>query len=193
MLETAQFGKIGNWRTSLDAIRKSPGNGAESLYFYEWAERPVILSEAYFTENLPESSSFTDGPALIQDIMRGVDSMFLHEFNDFNHEYLSSDGFRPHLLARLKDPGVLHHFIFWDFIKDPTAVAFEWHHFKGHSKLCISMLCGQNYDIYGRPRAHAAVGPWKCLIDLYNAYTDHSHDDEYGQKLFREVLAWPLP
>lgn len=185
MLETARFGNIGNWQT--------PSCGSESLYFYEWAERPVILSEGYFMENLPESSKFEDGPALIQDVMRGLDSMFLHEFSEANHEYLAADGFRSHLLDRFKDPGLLHHIVFWDFIKDPTAVIFEWHHFRGNGKLCLEMLHGQRYDIFGRPRLPNAIGgPWERLIGLYHAESNSRRHSEYGHKLFSEVLGWPL-
>jgi len=193
MLTTAQFGKIGNWRTSLEAIRTTPGNGAESLYRYEWAERPVILSEGYHDGNIPESDQFVDGHHFIKDAMNKVDSLFLHEFNDLNHQYLEEDGFRQYLLMRFRDPGVLHHYTFWDLAKDPAAIIFEWHRFHYHNQLCADILQGKNYDIYGRPCLNAAVrGPWERLIALYHALPRQSRREEYGQRLFSEVLAWPL-
>ena len=192
MVENARFGNIGNWWTSREKIRTSPSNGAESLYVYEWAERPVILSEGFYAEVYPESTKFSDGPAVIHDVLCGLDSMFLHEFSDFNREYLAADGFRRHLLDRLKDPGVLHHYVFWDLNKDPTAVTFEWHHFHGDSQICINMLNGQNYDIYGRPcLANAIRLPWDHLQELYHNELKHPNSG-YAKKLFSEVLGWPL-
>lgn len=192
MVENARFGKIGNWWTSLEKIRTSPTTGAESLYVYEWAERPVILSEGFYSDQYPESSKFTDGPTIIHNLLCGLDSMFLHEFTDLNREYLSENGFRAHLFDRLKDPGLLHHFVFWDFNKDRTAVTFEWHHYHGESKICLEMLHGQNYDIYGRPcLANAIRLPWNHLQDLYHDELK-CHRSAYAQKLFNEVIGWPL-
>ena len=193
MLENSRFGNIGNWQTSLTDTHKLPGHDSTSLYFYEWAERPVILSEGYFTENLPESSKFEDGPQLIHEAMRTLDSLFLHELGDANHDYLSEKGFRCHFLDKIKDPGLLHHYIFWDLVKDPTAMTFEWHHFRGHSHLCREMLDGQNYDIFGRPcLANTVRGPWEHLIELYHAEINSPRDNGYARKLFGEVLGWPL-
>lgn len=192
MNEQARFGKIGNWLTSLEAIRTMPGCGAESRYFYEWAERPVMLSEAYFAEDLPESEGFADGYELVQNIGRELDSMFLYNFGSVNREY-SEDGFRGHFMTKLKDPGFLHHVVFWDYVKDPTAVAFEWHHFHERYHMCRDMLNGQNYDILGRPCLKNAVdGPWEHLVALYHAESKHCSLNEYGQKLFQELLGWPL-
>ena len=193
MVECARFGKIGNWLTSLEKIRTSPGDGAASLYRYEWSERPVILSEGYYSENLPESDKFEDGSPLIQDVIRGLDSMFLRDFSEVNQEYLSENGFRAHFLDRLKDPGILHHVIFWDYVKDPTAIIFEWHHYRERFDLCRGMLDGSNYDIYGRPRmVNAISGSWEQLVKLYHAQFRRQKDTAYSYKLFKEVLAWPL-
>lgn len=193
MSESAQFGKIGNWMTSLSAINtfSNNSNGATSLYLYEWADRPVILSESYRAKMLPESEKFLDGHELVKAVMCDLDSMFLHAFNNLNDEYLADGGFRSHILAKLKDPGILHHFVFWELAIDPTAVAFEWHRFKGHNEICAKMLHGQAYDIYGRQLNHKASGAWKCVLASYRVYSDHLYDGKNEQKLFYEVLAWP--
>ena len=193
MTDNAYFGKIGNWLKSLDNIKTQLGNGAESLYYHEWAERPVMLSEAFYAETLPESGNFTDGHIVIQDLMRELDSMFIHEFGALNHDYLEDKGFRQYVLDRIKDPGILHHLVFWDFGKDPSAVTFEWHHFRGENKFCLEMLNGQNYDIFGRPcLTNAVQRPWDHLVTLYHDQIENPHDNGYGQKLFGEVLGWPL-
>ena len=127
MTEEARFGKIGNWDEMQKKVQASP-NGAASLYYHEWAERPVILSDAFYREQMPESGLFSDGSRYIDEVMSGVDSMFLHEFSKGVYdEYMSKNGFRPYLLDWFKDPGILHHAIFWDFGKDITSVIFEWH------------------------------------------------------------------
>ena len=193
MSESARFGEIGNWLTSLNAIGASSScsNGATSLYIYEWADRPVILSEAYRLGTLPESERFTDGHELVKTVMQELDSMFLHDFGEFNAEYLATGGFRSHILAKLKDPGVLHHFVFWEFALDPVTVAFEWHRFKGRNDICTRMLHGQPHDIYGR-RLHRKIdGAWEHLTTSYYVYSNHSYDGRNEQKLFREVLDWP--
>ena len=193
MAEIAQFGKIGNWLSSLEAIRTSSQRGAESIYYYEWAERPVILSEAYYAVTTPESLKFSDGPTVIHDIMYHIDSMFLHELSRCNNDYLAEKGFRRHILDIFKDPGVLHHFVFWDLSKDLTAIIFEWHRFHGEGKMCVDMLHGQNYDIFGRPcLSNAISGPWEHLLTLYRDEIEHPRDNEYAQKLFSEVLGWPI-
>ncbi|MBQ3294114.1 hypothetical protein IJG98_00075 [Candidatus Saccharibacteria bacterium] len=192
MVEEARFGKIGNWWTSLEQAHKTPGHSSESLYLYEWAERPVILSEGYYAMNLPESEGFTDGHDLVRTIGRELDSMFLHNLNSVNREY-SEGGFRGHFMNKLKDPGFLHHVVFWDYTKDPTAIAFEWHHFHEHYQLCREMLNGQNYDVHGRPvLTNAISGSWERLLTLYHAELESNSQSDYSYKLFSEVLGWPL-
>ena len=193
MVRTAVFGGIGNWKKSLDRIENTKNEGAKSLYFYEWAERPVQLSEGFYAEDYPESERFADGHFVIQDTMRQIDSMFVSEFDMLNREYLEDKGFRAYLLDRFKDPGLLHHCVFWDFGNDPMAITFEWLHFRGKSHLCLDMLHGKNYDIFGRPCASDFnQGPWNHLIALYHDQIEHHQKNEPGWKLFVKVLGWPL-
>jgi hypothetical protein len=193
MAKTACFGKIGNWKESLARIEKSKSEGAKSLFFYEWAERPVQFSEGFYAEEYPESEKFSDGHFVIQDIMRQIDSMFVGEFSMLNREYLEDKGFRAYLLDRFKDPGLLHHCVFWDFGNDPTAITFEWLHFHGKGHLCLDMLHGENYDIFGRPcTASSDDSPWNQLITLYHDQIERHQENEPGWKLFATVVGWPL-
>ena len=193
MTDKAYFGKIGNWKESLDSIENSKNEGAKSLFFYKWAERPVQFSEGFYADEYPESGRFADGHFVIQDMMRQIDSMFTGEFDFLNREYLEDKGFRAYLLDRFKDPGLLHHCVFWDFGNDPTAITFEWLHFHGNGHLCLDMLHGKNYDIFGRPCAVSSdQGPWNHLIALYHDQIEHHQEDEPGWKLFVKVVGWPL-
>lgn len=193
MPKTACFGKIGNWKESLGHTTGYGKDGANSLFFYKWAERPVQLSEGFYAEDYPESGKFADGHFVIQGIMRQIDSMFVGEFDVLNREYLKEEGFRAYLLDRFKDPGLLHHCVFWDFGNDPTAITFEWLHFHGKSHLCLDMLHGKNYDIFGRP---CTVDPnqssWSYLVSLYHDQIKYHREDEPGWKLFVKVVGWPL-
>ena len=196
MAEEARFGKIGNWGEMQEKIQALPSPcGAMSLYYHEWAERPVILSDAFYKMETPESKMFSDGIERISEVMCGVDSIFLHEFGkEIYDEYMSEKGFRDYLLDRFKDPGILHHAVFWDFGKDTKAIIFEWHHRKDHSKICLDMLRGQNYDIYGKPCLVDSIrGPWESLVDLYHEQINNPREDYYGMRLFRDVIGWPFP
>lgn len=187
MTKIARFGEIGNWRKSLEDI--SMGNeDAKNRFFYRWAERPVQLSEGFFFEDYPASKKFDDGDIVIEEIMRQVDSMFVEGSIQLKHEYLAKEGFRAYLLDRFKDPGFLHHCVFWDFGNDPTAIAFEWFHFRGENQLRLEMLRGK---IFWPQVADADQSPWKHLVDLYHDRIKHYQEDDPGWKLFVKVLGWP--
>ena len=184
MVENVRFGRIGNWRDGT--------KGEASLYNYELIDRPLILSRSFKEQNAPESENFVDGAELIRDVMRGLDSMFLHNFAEVNTEYLAEGGFREFFVNAIKNPGYLHHVVFWDFVKDPKAVLFEWFRFKNRLDLCFAMLEGQNFDIFARPCLKPVSEPWEHLAKHYEiARKSHDYFD-HRRAFFTEVLGWPL-
>ena len=193
MTKIARFGEIGNWKKYLDGISKSGDRCAKSLFFHEWAVRPVQLSDNLMFEDYPVSEKFEDGPAVIEKIMCQIDSMF-NKHPELNKEYLEERGFRAYLLDRFRDPGLLHHCVFWDFGKDPEAITFEWLHSHGEGQMCREMLQGKDLNIFDElHKTDADQSPWKHLLSLYHEKVEPPRDeDDPGLRLFTKVLGWPL-
>lgn len=208
--KTAHFGEIGNWKDYYDRIVKPNSNGESSLVLYEWADRPVQLSEGFYAGDFPESRKFDDGPSVIKGIMDQIDSAFSNKDRKLQDEYRKDKGFRAYLLDRFKDPGILYHCVFWELGKSSEAISFEWLHFRDESKLRLKMLSG---EIFGPQAADAGQSSWKCLMDLYREQIERHREDDPDQaechhgdspgqieyrtkddsswKLFTTVLGWP--
>lgn len=208
------FGRIGR----AYGVRTNLGSAIHPHFrcidLYNWSDRPAGLSKGYHAGEIQASSRFSDGMDLIQDVMRDLDSMFLRNFELYNREYLSG-GFREWFRNSLEDPGRLYYAVFWDIAKDPDAVSFEWHLFKGHKDICREMIHGAKYTLAGNPRSDnpETEDGWQSLISMHGAIAGENEIIEYkpaegfeyidlgiaGSEstrssfyLFTTTLKWPL-
>jgi hypothetical protein len=156
---------------------------------YNWADRPAGLSKGYRDGEIPPSSKFEDGPDMIQDVMRQLDSTFVHKCTSYNNEYLSN-GFRTWFLKSLEDPGRLYYVVFWNVASDVEAVSFEWHLFKGHTDICSDIIHGASYNLFGAP---LEITPeveegWHRLISMHGAIAGENQIIKHEPPEFFECI-----
>lgn len=167
--ERMEFGTIGScWDTKI-VSPAMPYVGLSSIDVYRWATKPANMSREYLNGRTVSASRFKEGPQLIEDVMRDIDAMFIHEFSDYNNEYLKPCGFRDYFRARLEDPGILYHVVFFNVANDAESICFEWHAFKKHTEICRNFFAGKSYDLAGNevePNMHSA---WRRAISVEGA------------------------
>ncbi|MBR2586795.1 hypothetical protein IKE71_00245 [Candidatus Saccharibacteria bacterium] len=190
MLGNAKFGNIGNWAGTPQTTASE--SARRSLYGYEWVDRPVFLSRGYTEKKLPESKEFADGELIVKRELENLDSMFLRNFSEVNTDYLKAGGFRARFVELIKDPGFLHHVVFWESTKDSKAIIFMWFLHKKRFDLARRMIDGENLNINGEPTpASCDFGPWDRLAAYYRATPTCFILGDRRLELFEDVLRWP--
>ncbi len=206
--EEMEFGKIDSCWDIKIVSPTIPYVGVSSLDVYKWATKPANMSREYRNGHTVASSKFKDGPMLIEDVMREVDTMFIHDFPEYNNEYLKPGGFREYYRARLEDPGVLYHVIFFGASDDHDAISFEWHAFHKHNDVCRAFIAGKSFDLMGAEQEVDKSSAWHLMTSVEGAIVGErkilcgekpkgidlvlNYDIENESLRHLRMLRWPL-